>query len=74
MYLGNIENCEKVNDRRNRTIKSGNKTTFGEKENYKYIRIVEGDIIKQTENIEKKLGEQENYLQTNYRVKSSSKG
>ena len=42
------ENQEKTNNERNKTAEPGKKVrTLGEKENLKYLRILEGDTIKQ---------------------------
>ena len=52
--------------------------TQGEKENYKYLRILEADTIKQAKMKERTKNsisdERENYLKPNYIAEISSKG
>ena len=64
MYHANNEKRKTTNDRRNRTTKSRKIRTFGEKENYMYLIILEADTITQVEMTgkikEEYLGEQEN--------------
>ena len=69
------EKLETTNDGINRTTKSRKNQKLGEMETYKYLEILEADIIKQVETKEKFKksisGEGENYLKRNYRAGTS---
>ena len=53
MFHANDVKRKTANDGRNRTTKSGKIRTLREKETYKYMGILEVDIIKQAEMKEK---------------------